>query len=188
MKHPSEATLALFAGNDLGSAGRWRTRRHLAGCALCRAEVEAFTAVRAETRALDELPDISWSHLAADMKANIGVGLAAGECVEGPAPAGWLFARARVLVACASMAMLLVAGLWLERPSPSPLARSDRQEGVSLSASGNGIEVRDGEQVFGLLHGAAENVTYSVGAQGSMRARYTDPNTGYVTINTVYVQ
>jgi hypothetical protein len=31
-------------------------------------------------------------------------------------------------------------------------------------------------------------VTYSVGAQGSMRARYVDPETGYVTINNVYAE
>jgi hypothetical protein len=33
-----------------------------------------------------------------------------------------------------------------------------------------------------------QHVTYSVGAQGSMRARFVDQETGNVTFNTVYVE
>jgi len=36
--------------------------------------------------------------------------------------------------------------------------------------------------------GNANDVIQTVGAQGSMRARYVDPDTGYLTINNVYVQ
>jgi len=38
------------------------------------------------------------------------------------------------------------------------------------------------------MHPSKQPVTYSVGAQGSMRARYVDPETGYVTINNVYAE
>jgi hypothetical protein len=38
------------------------------------------------------------------------------------------------------------------------------------------------------MHAGAQHVTYSVGAQGSMRARYVDRETGNVTINNVYVE
>ena len=34
----------------------------------------------------------------------------------------------------------------------------------------------------------AGSVTYTVSAQGTMGARYTDPETGYVTMTKVYVE
>ena len=187
MKHPSEATLALYAGQDLGPFARWRTARHLAGCPRCRSELTGFSALRHELTSLNEMPDIAWNRLAADMKANIRLGLAAGECIRETRPTLQLFGGVRPAIACASMALLLLAGLWLERPSPT-LAPVDHQPGVSLRTTANGIEVRQGDQAFVLKNGSSENVTYSAGAQGSMGARFVDPGTGYVTINTVYVQ
>ena len=185
MKHPSEATLALYAGGDLGLLSRWRTQRHLAGCEQCRGEIEALAGVRKEVAGLDELPEVSWNRLAAEMKANIRLGLAAGECVGGVEQPAAVLGGLRAIAAYAAVALLLAAGVLLERPTP-------RVEGVSVRATAEGIEVRDGEQAFGLLHGSARNaeekVIYSVGAQGAMRARYVDSKTGYVTINTVYVQ
>lgn len=187
MKHPSEATLALYAGQDLGLLARWRTARHLAGCPRCRDEVTEFSALRQEVTRLNELPGIAWNHLAAEMKANIHLGLAAGECIRETPSFRPMLAGARPAIACASMAVLLLAGLWLERPSPTR-AVADRQTGISLRATANGIEVRQGDQAFVLKNGTNEDVTYSAGAQGSMGARFVDPGTGYVTINTVYVQ
>ena len=190
MKHPGEATLALFAGKDLGPVARWRTQRHLDRCQVCRAEVTAFSALRQEVGDLAELPGISWNRLAAEMKANIHVGLAAGECVRGGrAPAAASFFGMRAAVACASVALLLLAGMLLERPAPVAVAQ--RQAGVSLQAVGSGLEMRDGDQAFVLKNGSAvdaRDVTYSAGAQGSMGARFVDRTTGYLTINTVYVQ
>ena len=186
MKHPSEATLALYAGQDLGTVARWQTRRHLAGCARCRSEVTSFSALRQEVTDLRELPQISWNSLAAEMKANIRVGLAAGECIRDtrhPLKSG--FWELRTAVACASVAALLLAGLWLERPAPVAIA--EHPPGVSLRAVAHGIEVRDGDQAFVLQNGSTE-VTYSAGAQGSIGARFVDRSTGYLTINTVYVQ
>src|SRR5215469_12533000 len=74
MKHPSQATLALQAGGDLGFLARWRTKRHLRRCTRCREEVEAFEWARQVAPDLAEIPEIHWNRLAAEMKANIHLG------------------------------------------------------------------------------------------------------------------
>jgi len=50
--------------------------------------------------------------------------------------------------------------------------------------------VREGGQSLGLMHSGTsrEAVTYQVGAQGSVEARYVDSETGYVTVNKVDVE
>src|ERR1022692_4917573 len=83
MTHPNQSILALYAGQDLGWFTRRRTERHLARCRECRDEVQVFASARDNLIALNELPAISWNRLAAEMKANIRLGLAAGECVRG---------------------------------------------------------------------------------------------------------
>jgi hypothetical protein len=185
MKHPDRATLALHAGGDLGPIARWRTGRHLAECGDCRDEVAAFRGIRSILPELAETPEISWNRLAAEMKANIRLGLAAGECVrtgQTPLRETPLFTRARAVVAFASVVVLLVTGLVLEHPAPI----APKYDGVVVQTTADGIQVRGGGQALRLLHSGAQNVLYSVGAQGSMRARYVDPETGYVTINNVY--
>jgi hypothetical protein len=57
-----------------------------------------------------------------------------------------------------------------------------------VQSTRNGIQIREGQQALRLLHSGAQNVTFTVGAQGSMGAGYVDPETGYVTINHVYVE
>ena len=111
MKHPNEAALALHAGGDLGFVSRWLTARHLARCERCRDQVAAFSALRDITPDLAEIPDIPWNRLAAEMKANIRLGLAAGECVRAsaaPLRDSALFTRARAAVALGCLAALLV--------------------------------------------------------------------------------
>ena len=188
MKHPSQATLALHAGGDLGRLAAWRTARHLANCDQCREEVAAFSDLREIVPELNEIPDVPWSRLSAEMKANIRLGLAAGECVRtGDLPKRRsVFSGARAAVALASVVALLVTGLMLERPMPNAVL--PRSEGIVVQTTPNGIQVREGGQALRLMHPGAEHVTYTVGAQGSMRARYVDPETGYVTINNVYVE
>lgn len=187
MRHPSEAMLALHAGGDLGAIARWRTERHLAKCGQCRDEVAAFAASREITSELAEIPELPWSRMAAEMKANIRLGLAAGECVRMSEPAlrdsRW-FTGIRAGVAFASIIALLAAGLVLERPEP----RVARAEGVFVENTANGIQVTEGGQAMGLMHRGAQNVIFTVGAEGNMGARYVDPKTGYVTINNVYAQ
>ena len=90
MKHPDEADLALYAGHDLDFISKWRIERHVAGCRECREAVDSFGALRSGIASLGELPPgISWNRLASEMKANIRLGLSAGECVaEHPALEG----------------------------------------------------------------------------------------------------
>ena len=60
---------------------------HVKSCSVCATEIEAFEHVgRALRSDVDELPaGLNWDRLAAEMTANIHLGLEAGECV-GPAP------------------------------------------------------------------------------------------------------
>jgi len=175
MKHPNEATLALHAGGDLGFIARW----------ICREELAAFTDTREMIGDLAEVPELPWRRLEAEMKANIRLGLAAGECVR-MEPArnqhGW-FSFARAAVACASVAVLLASSLLLERPHP----RVAQSRLVVVESTSDGIQMSDGGQALGLSNSGARNVIYSAGAQGNMGARYVDAN-GYVTVNNLYAQ
>lgn len=190
MKHLDQATLALHAGGDLGSFARWRADRHLAQCDLCRDEADAFAATREIVTDLAEIPEVPWNRLAAEMRANIRLGLEAGECVrssDAPLRQTPLFNGARAAVAFASVVALLVTGIVLERPSPNLTAVADDSQVVQAMAGG--IQVRRGAQALRLMNpdglDPQQRVMYSTDAQGSMRARYVDPDTGNVTINRV---
>jgi hypothetical protein len=186
MKHPNQSTLALHAGGDLGFFARWKTARHLAKCELCRDEMAAFDEIREMLPDLAEIPEIQWNRLAAEMKANVRLGLAAGECVrpsESPLRERRLFTGARAAVALASIVTLVATGILLQNTTP---ALADERTVVQTTT--DGIQVGTGDQAFRLMNKGAQNVTYSVGAQGSMGARYVDPKTGYVTINNVYAE
>jgi anti-sigma factor RsiW len=82
MKHPNQATLALEAGGELGLFARWKTERHLSRCDRCRDEVAQYERLREVLPELAEMPGVPWTKLAAEMKANIRLGIAAGECVR----------------------------------------------------------------------------------------------------------
>jgi hypothetical protein len=200
MNHPNEATLALQAGGDLGPLARWRAERHLARCGRCRDQVAAFQAVRELLPEIAAPPEIHWNRLAAEMKANIRLGLAAGECVRAePTPLREtpLFAGARAAVAFASVLVLLAGSVVLERPAPKPEIAAI--EGVEFQTTANGIQVRQGGGTLRLLNGAQDfrmqidgrlryvpAVNYTPGAQGSMGAGYVDPQTEIPTVTNVY--
>jgi anti-sigma factor RsiW len=191
MKHPSQEILALHAGGDLSWIARWKTARHLAGCERCTLEVAEFGALREVLPELNQIPEVPWNRIAADMRANIRLGLAAGECVrstdrplrDSPSYSP-LFSGARATVALASVLALMVTGLMLEGPAPR-LAQSNEP---MVQATADGIQRRSGDQSFGLMHSGGLKVTYTVGAQGTLGARYTDPETGNVTMTKVYVE
>ncbi len=188
MKHPDEADLALFAGHDLSFLMDWRIGRHVSRCEQCRGTVDAFVLLRSETAGLGELPPgIAWNRLASEMKANIRLGLAAGECVSGPATvadrAG--FSGLHTLMAYAAVILLVVAGVWLQRPVPFENGRT------VLAATGDGIELTEGGRSLGLRYGASKDikdVSYSANAKGAMGARYVDNSTGYVTVVNVNME
>ncbi|HKW98909.1 MAG TPA: hypothetical protein VJN43_14315 [Bryobacteraceae bacterium] len=183
-RHPSENLLALYAGGELGRFDAWRVGRHVAGCAECERDVTEFSALRSEVASATDTPAVNWGRLAVEMKANIRLGLEAGACVEKPEPVRIAFSP-RALAACASL-LLLVAAFLLERPTPR--ATEVKTPGTAvLEATGMGIQVKEGEQTLMLLNHGARDIHYSATGD-AMRARYVDPDTGYVTINNVYVQ
>jgi len=101
------------------------------------------------------------------------------------------FTGMRSAVALASVVALLVTGLVLERPTPTTTTASLTDDSLVVQVSGNGIQVKRGGQALGLMSpnlDPSQRVMYSPNAQGSMRARYVDPDTGNVTINNVYAE
>ena len=190
MSHLNQNTLALHSSGDLNWYARWRAERHLAGCAQCRDEVAAYSEIREALPELAELPAVPWNRIAAEMRANIRLGLAAGECVRESAPATTpLFTAARAVIAFAGVFTLVVTGLVLERPTPSPMGPPE----PIVQAVNNGIQLRSGDRAFGLVHtrtskaGQADFVFNSASAQGSAESQYIDQN-GYVAVSKLYVE
>ena len=190
MRHLSESALALLAGGDLGWLAGKRAAWHAGRCERCRAEVDRFRAAREVSTDLAELPpDLSWNRMEAEMKANIRLGLAAGECVGGAEEAPASRWSPRAALAYASIAAVIGCGVWLQRPAPvgEPLAEGE----IRLAATQNGIELQEGRRALSLRHARVRDVNdvmVTVSAQGSVRARYVDSETGQVTINNVYAQ
>jgi hypothetical protein len=187
MRHPNQATLALQAGGDLGPFRRWLTARHLARCPACREEVAGYNEMRELLPELAELPEISWNRMAAEIKANIRLGLEAGECVRAAemplhraSMSGW-----RAVVAFASVMVLVGGCLVLERPAPLAMHMTE----TAVESTRDGIQWQAGDdRMLSLMNGGARKAVYTLDAQGSMGARYIDPETGSMTINTVYAQ
>ena len=186
MRHPNQATLALHAGGDLGKFARWKLERHLAKCDACTAELAAFENTREMMVELAEIPEVPWNRLAAEMKANIRLGLAAGECVrpmETPLRDSRLFFGVRAAVACAGIVALIATGIVLQRPQPQVVQAS----APMVEAIDNGIQLSAGGTAVGLMSRGVKNVSYLPNAQGGMSASYVN-SSGYITVNTVYGQ
>ena len=202
MKHPVESDLALYAGGDLGFFQRLRVSRHLRNCSGCRRSADAFTQSRASLRAhCAELPSgLEWDRLAAEMTANIRVGLAAGECVAAP-PVPRRQLSWRPALAVAGFTVLVMSGWWLNVPGEQREslsrgleriwkrdARIPPDSSVYLEANRAGIQFRENGSALTLMHPSGGPAVISVSMQGSMRARYIDSDTGQVTITNVYAQ
>ncbi len=178
MKHPSQEILALHAGGDLGWVARWKTARHLADCERCPREVAAFGELREVLPELNQIPEVPWNRIAAEMRANIRLGLAAGECVRSsdrPLRDTPFFNGARAMLALASVLALMVTGLMLEGPAPG--GAIERAGGAGHGEWNSKAFRRSGIRPDALRR---SSVTYTVGAQGTLGARYTDPETGNV--------
>ena len=93
----------------------------------------AFGELREALPELSQIPEVPWNRIAAEMRANIRLGLAAGECVRSsdrPLRDTPLFTGARATLALASVLALMVTGLMLEGPAP--------QDGAIERADGAG--------------------------------------------------
>jgi hypothetical protein len=188
MTHPSETSLALFAGGEFGVWARWKVSRHVAGCPKCRQEAGEFFETRERLRygSTATPDDANWDRLALEMKSSIRVGLAAGNYAgAGEAVSRWSGWRTATVVV--PVVALVLFGVWLQRPRPQP-AKTPWVDGTLLAATSEGIELRQGDRMLSLRNPEAGEVTYAVNAQGTLRARYVDTETGQVTINNVYVQ
>jgi hypothetical protein len=176
-------------------------------CAVCKGRAEAYRADQQRIRELasDLPPGVNWDRLAAEMHANIRVGLEAGECVAPRAgrrtiPAGW-----RVAAAMAGFSALLISAWWLNMPAAQTaslgramkaithwqISRGLRFEdsGPLVEATAAGIELRENGSALAVTHGVnSRPVAVSLSVQGSARARYIDSDTGQVTITSVYAQ
>ncbi|MCC6537613.1 MAG: hypothetical protein IT162_08700 [Bryobacterales bacterium] len=90
MRHPEAHELALYISRDLTLWRNFVVGRHMTFCPACRREAaalrEASMAFAAEANAMPA--DAEWDRLALEMRANIRLGLEAGECIGGEAAAG----------------------------------------------------------------------------------------------------
>jgi hypothetical protein len=196
MQHPSESDLALYAGNDLGRLARMRVDWHLRTCGKCQQEVTEFSSLRAETTRSACEPDVNWDRLAAEMKANIRLGLEAGECItpvrgRERAPARWAWA---VLATSALIAIGAGSEIWINHPwstglasNPGTVNQAKVSPDIILEVTDQGIQMRDGDSVTNELRSnSTGTVAYSVNTQGGVGASYVDRDTGMVTVNNIY--
>jgi hypothetical protein len=204
VKHLAETDLALYASGDLSLARGVLLRLHIARCERCRRRADAYRADRAAVRdvAGQMPPNLKWDRLAAEMTANIRVGLAAGECVAPRRPKHVKFAW-RPAAAMAGLSCVLALAWWLNVPPETTrsfgrvltaivhggaVAPSTDKSGLVVEADATGIEVRENGNALGVSQGSTRPVAVSVSAQGSASARYINADTGQITITSVYAQ
>ena len=186
MKHPSESELALLAGNEYGRISRLLLNRHVRACRECAATVARFEMLRMEM-AEAAVPELDWSRLESEMRANIRLGIEAGECVR-LAPAVHNL-NPRLAIACACLIILAGTGVLMKsssgRVEPLSSVAKAAAEPV-LEFTGDGLELRSGASSMTLMnhHGAVADQTVS--AEGEIRARYVEG--GSVTINSAYLE
>jgi hypothetical protein len=217
--HPHEFGLALYASNDTGWWRRRSLSKHLRVCGECREKLTQFEALRGNLASMAETPpnvnweSLNWESLAAEMRANIRLGLEAGACVR-TVPARRRM-NPRLAVAFASLLVVVAASFLLRGsrvliPEATSLSSSASMSSSAVSqpaaeagetastgsgpitpvleANEDGLALRTGPASMTLLGREGSTISQSASAQGEIRARYVDGNTGVVTINNVYLQ
>jgi hypothetical protein len=180
--HPKEQELALLASGDCGGVSRFFLERHVRRCSDCADKIKQFEGLRAELADL-ALPDVDWNSLAAEMRANIRLGLEAGECVRVREPRHqW---NPRLVVAFASLSFLVCAGLVMRSPATLPRHESSaaRTAVPVLESTGSGTELSDGASSITLMNHEGSLSDQTVSAEGEIRARSVEG--GAVTITSV---
>jgi hypothetical protein len=198
--HPELTTLALYWGGELGWLRRLLLSRHVRVCAECRRNLRGFegsgvwlkeTASRQPPVA--EAGSAAWDALAAEMTANIRVGLAEAACHGSPsgalvaAPSARTQPAWQMLVAVAGTVLLAVVLFWsrFSAPvlAPAPVAAVDPSGSRTLIVPfAHGARLPDG--------GGAKPKSdkFYPSSPDSLRVRYVDAETGQVTINHVYTE
>ncbi len=201
--HIAESNLALYVSGDLPLWRRALAGFHVSQCQHCRNRANIYRSDREQVQKIaSEMPDdVEWNRLAAEMTANIRVGLAAGECVaprhRKAVAIGW-----RPAAAMAGLAIVLASAWWLNMPpsTTQALGRAmsavwhghgsvvQEERGLVVEGTASGIELRENGGALGVSQGAARPVAVSVSVQGSASARYVNADTGQMTITSVYAQ
>jgi hypothetical protein len=188
-RHPAETDLALLAGGECSLFTRLRLNRHVARCGDCRDTVAFFNELRSETRMAGEdiLPEMDWRRLANEMRANIHLGLAAGECVRETPVSVRRWWKPQLVFGMAGVVLLVGAGFFLDGLLPHKGLPGTVHAAV-LESTGSGIAVRTDSGSMTLLNHGDVSGDQTVSAQGAIRSSYVDGDTGTVTITSVYVE
>lgn len=219
MRHTPDIDLALYCTGDLPVWRRTQVWLHVRACESCRKRILSFRADWQQRRAgADTLPDgLDWDRLAAEMTANIHVGLAAGECVapRSRRSAGWAWKKTlpgsiggwgtawRPAALVAGIVVLISAAWWMNMPASDTEALSRVMRGIVhggarsvlsedagpvVEATPAGVELRENGGALQVSQSGLHPLTVSVSVQGSASAHYIDTDTGQVTITSVYAQ
>lgn len=187
--HPAERELALHAGGDLPWARRLAVAWHVRRCSACRREIGRFRESHEAMRDASAIPPgLDWASLAAEMKANIHLGLAAGELVrrsrepDDILPSDW---RA-VAIVTATLAVVAVAGWTLQRRAGTPAPAPGTE--VVLRQTEDGLSVKWGRNETAVFGAGKAPVAAAVSWDGGARAPFLDEETGQVTIYDVAAQ
>jgi hypothetical protein len=204
--HPHDHSLALLASHDTGWWMRRSLLKHVRDCTPCQERLAQFEVLRGELAdSSSAIPQMNWDGLAAEMRANIRLGLEAGACVREKHVRRQV--NPRLAVAFASL-MVIVAASFLLRgshsliPAETTAARTVMpayepgsafvsgliSEPSTLEANQDGIALKTGPASMTLLGRQGSTLSQTASAEGEIRARYVDGNTGVVTINNVYLQ
>jgi len=192
MKHPAPEVLALYVRGDLDLWAMARAGAHVHLCGQCGNEVQAIRQALAglKTEALELPAGLDWDGMAAEMRANIRLGLTAGAIVaETPAPLSvtrdaWAW---QLGVVMASMAVVAVASWMLPSHGANPALQAAHAP-VFLEAQAEGLALQDHGSALTLLNPGKTPVTTTVNWDGGARASYVDSETGQVTIHHVSAQ
>jgi len=192
MKHPAPEVLALYAGKDLDLWALVRTGVHVHRCGQCSGEVQAIqralTTLKSDAM---ELPaGLDWDEMAAEMRANIRLGLTAGAIVaESPTEQrvirdAWPW---QLGVVMASMTVVALVS-WMLPISPQSNSQLAARSPAFLEAQAEGLALQDHGSALTLLNPSKTAVTTTVNWDGGARASYVDSETGQVTIHHVSAQ
>jgi len=187
MTHPREHDLALLAGGEAGPVRRFLLGRHVRNCADCHRRISEYHEMRDHLAEIELPPDLAganWNFLAAEMRANIRLGLEAGACVRTTQIPRRRNLRPAVAFAC----VLLLAGAAELLRDARPHRPATANSAPVLQSTVSGVELRDGPSSLTLLNHHGITVNQTVSARGDMEARYIDSDSGSVTINNVYLQ
>ena len=188
MKHPGEQELTLYSSGDLKTIAMWRVGMHVRSCMQCAAEVANTAAVMTALRTQPgELPaTLHWDRLAAEMTANIHLGLEAGECIRPVRAHPRHTLPWRAVTVMAGLSGVLITGAWWLNPPRDYRETALRPSPIEVRSSQGGIEVKENGSAMILMHTRGQQRPIIVSTPGSLRARFVDQDTGQVTINNVY--